>query len=154
MNIWPSHPSLLHLKVLIVSLVSETSLSVHLEMLELDLIPPWVDGLGAQAACRGQKRGPSTGWTRCLMQGLGLRVGFPLLGRNPSAGNIARSPGGWGCNSISEMKTGTPRRGSWSCLFLPGIKTLIQKRVRKPEALAGSAIPRRGEHERPASQGL
>ena len=86
--------------------------------------------------------------------GWGLRAGFPLLGLNPSAGNIARLPGWWGCSLISEMKTGTPRRGSWSCLFLPGIKTLIRKRARKLEAPAGSAIPSRGEHERPASWGL
>lgn len=146
MDIPPGHPVFLHLQV--VSLVSETSLSVHLEMLELGRLSLRLDGRGAQAACRGQRRRPPAGRAGCPVHGhWGLRAGSPLLGLSPSAGTTARPPSRRGCSLISGMKTGMPRRGSWSCLFLPQSKTLIRKRMRL-EAPPGSAIPRTGECEK------
>lgn len=41
-----------------------------------------------------------------------------------------------------------PRKGNWSCLFLPWIETLIRKRIRRCKAPPGSAIPRREECEK------
>ena len=146
MDLPPGHPVFLHLKG--VSLVSETSLSVHLEMLELGHLSPRLDSGGAQAACRGQRRGPSAGRAGCPVHGgWGLRAGSPLLGLSPSAGTTARRPSRRGCGSISGTKAGRPRRGSWSCLFLPQSKTLIRRRIRL-EAPPGSAIPTRGECEK------
>lgn len=75
----------------------------------------------------------------------------PPPGLSLSARPTASPPGGRGCHWTSRMKTGMPRKGNWSCLFPPGIKTLIRKR-RKVEAPPGSAIPRRGEREKARAQ--
>lgn len=83
----------------------------------------------------------------------GLRAGSLLLGLSFSAGTTARLPGRRGCSWISGTKTGMPRRGRWSCRFLPGIQTLRRKRVRNIEGPPSSATLRRGERERMASEG-
>ena len=67
------------------------SLSVHFEMLELGLISPWVDGLGAQAACRGQRRGLSIGWARCPILGLGVESWLPSPRAEPQCREYRRA---------------------------------------------------------------
>lgn len=72
----------------------------------------------------------------------------PSPGLSPNAGTTGAPPGRRGCLWTSRTKTGMPRKGSWSCLFLPQIETLIRKRIRQLEAPAGPAILRREESEK------
>lgn len=78
---------------------------------------------------------------------LGVESWFPSPRAEPQCRDHHQPPSRRGCSLISGMKTGMPRRGSWSCLFLPQSKTLIRKRIRL-EAPPGSAIPRTGECEK------
>lgn len=135
----PWRRALLHLQV--VSLMPETSLRVHLAMLEQSLLPLAGTPAAPRLCAEGGKRGRSEARPAPLRAPDG-RVS-PLLGRSPSAGTTAAPPGRRGCCWISGTQTGRPRKGRWSDLFLPRINTRTRKSIRRVEA-----PPRKGECEK------